>query len=485
MMKTNTNIFIILLFASILYCCDNELDETVYSRLAQSNVFESEEGVQALLYSAYANSSYPAIYLHITWDEWPTGLSLQTGGGMNDAVPMQDFTWTADHGFLSFIHWTPAWNTIRDCNLLLEGIDDSPLENIIKSRIKSEAIFLRAKAYYDLYLLFGPVPLRINNDLPFELPRVSEEVMVAFIENEMIAAINGLPESVSDNEYGRLSKWSARAFLDKVYLNTKQWQKSADLGFEIINSNKYSLFPSYENLFKVENERNSEYIYVAPKTSLERASSMDLFAVTSPPGMKSNVRLGIEWGYSWRSFGNQFRIFDSFYNSFENGDTRRNPIITEYIDDSDNTIQLLGNDDSRSFKFFPDRGAQGAAHGNDFPVVRYADILLSRAEALNELNGPNQESINLINLVRVRANASLLSLSDFASTEELRNHLLDERKWEFYNENQRTADMKRMGKFIEQALARGKTNAKPFHVRFPIPQSAINANPLLIQNEGY
>jgi hypothetical protein len=122
---------------------------------------------------------------------------------------------------------------------------------------------------------------------------------------------------------------------------------------------------------------------------------------------------------------------------------------------------------------------------NDIAEVRYADVLLARAEALNELDGPNQESIDLINLVRDRAGLPGYSLAEFPAKEDMRDALLQERGWEFYSERIRRQDLIRMGKFISSAQARGVTNAKPTHVVFPIPQAALDANPELEQNDGY
>ena len=138
---------------------------------------------------------------------------------------------------------------------------------------------------------------------------------------------------------------------------------------------------------------------------------------------------------------------------------------------------------SLSGKYEFDPSAAGAAQGNDLPVVRYADILLSRAESLNELTGPTQEAIDLINLVRIRAGVVPLTVGSFTK-ETLRNALLTEREWEFYSESKRREDQIRQGRFISGAKARGKV-AEPFHERFPIPLTEINANPKLQQNPGY
>jgi hypothetical protein len=138
----------------------------------------------------------------------------------------------------------------------------------------------------------------------------------------------------------------------------------------------------------------------------------------------------------------------------------------------------------RSFKFPEDLPATGADMGNDFPVVRYADILLSHAEALNEINGPTQEAIDFINAVRTKAGVPALSLADYGTKELLRDHILKERGWEFFSEELRRQDLVRQGKFIEYGKSRGKT-AFDYQVLYPIPQSEIDRNPSLKQNDGY
>lgn len=107
---------------------------------------------------------------------------------------------------------------------------------------------------------------------------------------------------------------------------------------------------------------------------------------------------------------------------------------------------------------------------------------------MNELNGPNQETIQLINQVRNRAGltgSDEVILTDFASKEDLRDPIFEERKWEFYNEGHRRTDLIREGKFVEQAVKRGVENASEHRIRYPLPQAALDANPELEQNEGY
>ena len=135
-------------------------------------------------------------------------------------------------------------------------------------------------------------------------------------------------------------------------------------------------------------------------------------------------------------------------------------------------------------KYF-DNNAISNAHGNDIPVLRYADILLSKAEALNELRGVNDSSLLLINLVRTRAGIPDILSADVAGKDAFRDMILRERGWEFISEGKRREDLIRHGKFYTSAVQRGITAAKETHVRFPIPQSEIDANKAIEQNDGY
>jgi hypothetical protein len=181
----------------------------------------------------------------------------------------------------------------------------------------------------------------------------------------------------------------------------------------------------------------------------------------------------------------QNRLYDSFYNSFNAADLRKNLIITQYINSSGKTISLLKQNNTRAFKFVPDINAVGKAHGNDIPVIRYADILLARAEALNEISGPSQEALDLIQMIRTRAGLTTPQPLAGLTKEKLRDNILNERGWELHIEGVRRQDLIRHGKFISYAIARGATNAKEHQKLFPIPQTEINANPLCKQNPGY
>ncbi len=367
---------------------------------------------------------------------------------------------------------------------MLDNISNANISDDQKNGYIAEARFIRAISYYHLYTAFGPVPLRKSTNDSLHLSRATKEEMESFIESELLAVSSVLPDPGKEEEYGRANNGAAQSFLVKFYLNTKQWQKCADMASNVMNKNYYQLYPDYFNLFHIENEMNKEFIWVRQATP--SGPGTQWCNKTWPPGFAQDPISGLNFQSNWLNFGAQYSNQDSFFNSFAASDARKKLMLTQYINSAGKTIMLMTTpNNTRSLKYWPDPNAIGGFNGNDLPEIRYSDILLSRAEALNELGGPNQESIDLINLVRARAGVSDLLLSDFASKIDLRDQILKERGWEFYSEGLRREDLIRMDKFIENAQARGHASAKSYMVLFPIPQQAMDSNPDLVQNPGY
>lgn len=472
--------------------CVDILNEPVYSQLAPENLLMTEEGIKNVLYSAYAhtaNMSGASSKAVIAMEEWQTDLMWQTGGGENgNAVQFINYTLDPGMGLLFGEIWSPNYRAIRNANIILENIDEVELTNQKKNEYRAEARFIRAISYIKLYESFGTVPIRRSTTDELEVPRPSVEEMTTFIEEDLLFCLDILPDPGSEEEFGRANIGSALGFLIKFYLQEKQWQKVVDYSDDLMALGYYSLYPVYQDMFKVENERNSEMIWVRPAyPDATRSSANDWMNGAFPVGFQKDPVSGLEFQSNWVIFASEYRMRDQFYNSFSEDDKRKSLIVTSFINSAGDTIQLLGDDNTRSFKYWPDPNAVQQAHGTDIPVIRYADILLSRAEALNEISGPNQESLNLINQLRARAGLSSapLLLSMFSTKEFLREQILKERGWEFYSEAKRRLDMIRMGVLISNAKERGISGAQDFRVLLPIPQQAIDSNPVLVQNEGY
>lgn len=471
-MKSNYIKVILLVILFPLTACNDLLEENIYSELTPGNFLSTTDGKQSVLSSAYGSiqlrgqNSY-SVSPYSSGEAWNRGGSIE-----NLITPLSNFTWDSNHEWFASV-WGTLYSAIRDANIVIDNTGpQSTSPGALDAQLNAEARFVRAWAYAYLYDWYGPVPLFLSStpeDL--KMGRATDEAVKAFIEKEYLEITQTLP--LVQAQFGRATKGSAMGLLCKFYLNTKQWQKCADMARKVMDLNKYSLVPKYKDVFSLANEGNAEMLWVIPASPQAGHSLVALTFPTDYPLPQPNQQV-----FAARSY-----FFDSFVNSFTPGDTRKDLIVTEYVNTSGKKIQLLGFDQSLSGKYEFDPNAAGATQGNDLPVVRYADILLSRAEALNELNGPSQEAIDLTNRVRTRAGASPLTLGSFTK-ETLRDHLLKEREWEFYAEMKRREDLIRHGKFISNAKAKGK-NAQPFNVLFPLPVTELNANPNLVQNPGY
>lgn len=473
-------IIAVLIFGASLFGCQNALDEEVYSQFGPGNFFKNASDAEALLNSAYAveqKQGTDGFRNILLMAEVNTDLLIVREGGLRGlAQPLEDFTWNASHEFFSTA-WTRYYNAIFRANLVIDEVPAIPMDEARKAVIIGEARFLRISGYLSLYDLFGPTPLittsRVSSD---DRPaKATEEEFIQFVTEELKGAADLLPKT--QTQYGRATKGAALAFLAKFYLNLKNWPKTVETAQAVEGLGVYGLYTgaSRTDLFKIENEVNNEFIYVRPHIA-QPGLGTNYLGHVAPPNYKFK-------GSAKTNYATQLKTLSGFYNSFHPADQRRNAFITSY-ENTNGQIVTLGNDDARSFKFPEDLPATGADMGNDFPVVRYADILLSHAEALNEINGPTQEAIDLINTVRVKAGVPLLVLGDFAAKETLRDHILKERGWEFFSEELRRQDLVRHGKFIEYGKNRGKI-AFDYQVRYPIPQSEIDRNPNLKQNDGY
>jgi hypothetical protein len=475
-----------------LTSCEKLLEVTPNSEFAPGNVLTSESGIKSLLFAAYAEQQTQENSRFVINDsEVCTDIGFNSGGAENaQLLPIMNFSWNTDILTFQADVWAPNYRCIRNANGVIENIDNVKTSDATKKMLKAEARVLRAHAYAILYTWFGGVPLRKSTDQPADLARATDEEMKAFIESEITQSVADLPDPGKEETYGRLNKGNANGILAKFYLNTKQWQKAADAAKVVIDFNYYSTTQlAFKDLFKVENEgiTNKEMMLVLPCRN-EVGFGNWYMAGALPAAFKSTTQVPeFVYAATMSNFATQYRLRTAFVNSLDAADKRRSLICTSYINQSNVTVSLATGDNARSFKFW-DNTTIGNNGGNDVPLLRYADILLARAEALNELTGaPTPECFTLINQVRTRAGLPNLTLTTTATKENFRDAIFRERGWEFISEGKRREDLIRQGTFLSSAITRGvaaslATNAK---VLFPIPLSELQANQLLVQNPGY
>ncbi len=468
-------ISIVAISTLFLASCEDPLNEVIYSQLAPNTLLNTENGINSVLNSAYAfahrNDGGAANWSPYYLGASPSGEVYGKGGSIEALwVQLENFTWNPIQSQITS-QWPIYYNAIRDANIVLENIDESGLSSTFISSKKAEAHFIRAWAYSELYNLFGALPIYQSTlDDPLQ-PRATEEATKAFIESELSSAIADLPET---SQFGKGNKGAARAIAAKYYLNTKQWQNAQEMCDAVIGMGKYGLESSVERIYAMDNEGNKEMVWALPKTSLSGTNGAIQALIYPPTYPRPYSNNGV--------FAARTYLYDSFVNSFEVSDARKGLITTAW---SVGGISqpALGKNQSFPSKYPWDPNSQGWMTGNDVPIVRYADILISKAEAMNELNGPSQAAVDLINQVRLRANASQISLVGLTK-ESFRTLIFKERSWEFFFEGKNREDQIRQGTFISDAVSRGKA-AKDFHKLYPIPQTEIDANKNLTQNPGY
>ena len=475
---------IIPLFVALvaMWGCTDFLQEEVYTQYDPENYLQTEAGINSVLVASYDQMHAIANQRErlYTLSEFPGDIMWEWGGGFEAlANVFIYYSWDPSVGAIE-APWRNWYQSIRNANSLLDNIEKATSLSPEKvKQLKAEATFIRAADYYYLWDFYGPVPLITTAaELNLEPSRPTADEFNTFLAAELQAAANDLPKDQS--LWGKADKGSAYALLGRFYLNTGQWQKAAEASKAVIDLNKYSLFNGdLANMFAVQNERNSEIILSSPATPNARGNTY--MPHTFPPNypVQSN----------WINWGAQYCVYNDWVVTYHPDDKRRNWFLWEYTDKNGVYHDLLDPNDKgravRCFKYVPDPDAVSQNHGNDLVMIRYAEVLMNRAEALNELSGPNEEAISLINQIRTRAGAPNYSVSDFSSKEALRDAILEERGWEFVTEGLRRRDLIRHGKLIERAKARGVNNAASHHELYPIPQAEINSNPNLEPNPGY
>lgn len=471
--------------------CSEFLEEQVFTEYDPASFLNTEAGINAVLTATYSQSRPNYRETWFSFAGWTTDLQLERGGGYAaPAATFAAFDWQPSNAFFRN-NWQQIYAAIRNANALLDNIDEVtaiPRDKV--AALKGEAQFLRAFNYHVLEDLFGGVPLITSAaELNLEPTRSSNEETLAFIVSELREAANNLP--VDAELSGKATKGAALALLGRVLLNDKRWQEAADAFGQVIELQKYELFTPVEGLFSVDNEANAEMIFVFE--SLNTGPGWNYTPHAYPVGYPTGqVNYGAQFQL-WRWFVDSFHPNDRRALEYDPDNGKYGWILKNYTDKGGNFIDLM-NDEiipgiekkyPRSFKFTPDPNALAQNHGNDIPIIRYAEVLMGRAEALNELQGPNQESIDLLNQIRTRAEIPPYNLADFPSKESLRDQILMERAWEFFTEGHRRWDLIRHDRYISGAQERGKTLAQPHHVLFPLPQTELDANPALTQNPGY
>ena len=500
-----------------------DLEEEVFSDLTSDNFPTTEQQFIAAL-----GATYTSLYF---FGQHNSFFSLLEVSSDEICIPQRGSDWF-DGGMWLRVHrhtlnaseesvlngWNALYGGINDCNRVVDLFENLVLQGSVSQEDAAafigEVKVLRALYYYWLMDGYGNIPIVTSfagaDPNPPTVPRAQ---VFAFIEGELNENVPNLSREKDATTYGRFNYWAGRALQAKLYLNaaqytgTARWDEALAACDDIINSGLYSLENNYFTNFNTDNSGSNENILVIPYDQ-NNATGFNLPQMTLHYSSQATFELQQQ---PW----NGYCTLQEFYESYEDVDGRKGEWGNQQVRGnfhagpqfaSNGTTRLVDssaepNDpDGQPLTFTPEvnqlePGAlrqAGARVGkfefalgatpdlsNDFPILRFSDILLMKAEILVRENKMLEDALMAVNEVRRRAGG----IDEWEMMDLTLDNLLAERGREMFYEGWRRQDLIRFGKFTGTWWE--KPASAPERQIFPIPQQAIGANPNLVQNPGY
>lgn len=445
-------------------CGDSFFDLEPASSVTIDKVYKTASDYNVAVIGCYAKLQSQVNFYTECCEYRSDNLSLGAPtAGTQDRYDIDHFTEKPSNGILSS-YWANFNNNVYRCNLLLDQIDGANFAENLKKQYKGEAMFIRALNYFNMYRIWGGVPATkhvVSAAEALKVARYSDEQMFDLIAGDLkeIVDNNYLPETYSSADMGRATSGAAKALLGKVYLTFHKWTEAKDILSQLIG--KYQLVSPIAQVFDVDNKNNNEII----------------FAVHFNKEIEGE---GHSYWYNLTNASDDTNQTSSLLNTFPTGDARKDLITYVQVEKN---VRLMN-------KFYDTKSPTFKTVGNDQILLRYADVLLMYAEALNEIQYDASEgslALKYLNAVRQRAGISNLTVKQLPTQEKFRKGILVERQREFPYEGQRWFDLVRMG-FAKSVMAENGIEIKDYQLLFPIPQQEIEKvgdKSILWQNPGY
>lgn len=445
-------------------CGDSFFDLEPASSVTIDKVYKTASDYNVAVIGCYAKLQSQVNFYTECCEYRSDNLSLGAPtAGTQDRYDIDHFTEKPSNGILSS-YWANFNNNVYRCNLLLDQIDGANFAENLKKQYKGEAMFIRALNYFNMYRIWGGVPATkhvVSAAEALKVARYSDEQMFDLIAGDLkeIVDNNYLPETYSSADMGRATSGAAKALLGKVYLTFHKWTEAKDILSQLIG--KYQLVSPIAQVFNVDNKNNNEII----------------FAVHFNKEIEGE---GHSYWYNLTNASDDTNQTSSLLNTFPTGDARKDLITYVQVEKN---VRLMN-------KFYDTKSPTFKTVGNDQILLRYADVLLMYAEALNEIQYDASEAslaLKYLNAVRQRAGISNLTAKQLPTQEKFRKGILVERQREFPYEGQRWFDLVRMG-FAKSVMAENGVEIKDYQLLFPIPQQEIEKvgdKSILWQNPGY
>lgn len=505
-------------------CNDDFLTEIPSDFVAPETFYRNQNDAISALTSAYAtfvalpsplgNADYVGRNLWMLV-EYPTEVTTSRLSAANERSLIGNYhtQFTSSHPYLESV-WQAAYFGINRANTVIERVPAIDMDATRRDRIVGEAKYLRAVHYTFLAGLFGGVPLKLTPTTSIEgatLPRATAKDTYAQIAKDLTEAAAVLPASWPTGDFGRATKGAALTLLGKSYLQAAATGASdagdyakAATAFRTVQTLGYSLDANYASLFDGTNERSPEIIWSIQNVRVPNAGgylSQWFSPVTSPQIFQPGGQ-------------NQFQGERPFYDSYNAADIRKAGTWNTSITYNGKTVTWAwtsgiqvqtqyGSTGPTPRKYLDFGAPAAAAEGIDYAMLRYADVLLSLAEAINASSGPTSEAYGLVN--QVRARAKIPNLTAGLSANAFRDSVFTERRFELAMEMHGVFDNRRNWTWAKgrveanmaqiAALNRSpftssveKFNAAPIPDKwrlYPIPAHACELNTELVQNPGW
>lgn len=512
--------------------CTN-LEEEVYSEVLSSSFKPTEKDLPYILAPVY--SSFRSLmfgwqgYFDLQEEPADAIITPVRPNGWDDAGTyrrMHQHTWTSEQ-WQPTNTWNQAYSSITRANRVIAQIEDKeiPLQDAVGKAAVAELRAARALAYYLLLDNHGNVPI-VTDYRDVTLPQQStRKELYDFIIKEVTEALPLLTSDVAAS-YGRMNKWAAKALLAKIYLNaevytgTAQWDAVIKEADDIIASNSYVIDANYSDVFTFTNHNSKEIIFAVPYDQIYGQGSQIHMKTLDPAS-------AVVFGMSAGPWGGNCAV-PQFIDSYDKDDTRLtdswiqgpqiNPTTGAVAINYVKAVPGIGGDgtvaaSNAGYRIGKYKIKQGATNNldNDYPMFRYADILMMKAEALLR-KGSADAAAALVTQVRQRnfkANPAkatvkgedLLKGSTYqygwqekdgtvavkdGGADIKYGRFLDELGWEFAAEAHRRQDLIRFGVFQTKTWFNHRPHAQAqLRTLFPIPFGELTKNPNLKQNSGY
>lgn len=447
--------FIIFTLLAVLSSCEDDLYQAPISEQSTEDFYRNTSDMEIAVNGVY-NTLKDYAMLHFYLSEVRSDNVYSPGTGVRDWNPVNNFEQTLATNDLMADAWSINYKGVSRANLVLENItEDNVPDETTRYRMIGECEFLRALFYFDLVRWFGKVPVYskvISVTEALEIPRASVTEVYELVVSDLKDAIDKLP--VSYDTPGKSTSGAARALLAKVYLTMSGNDYGIDgpcLGEDkyeealaqldtVITNGVYGWVDDYASIFDYNNENNADIVFDVQAIDDGQTGDRGVGAI-APTLMylESYAKINISFA-GGVSADSPIAPSDNFLNSFDTNDVRDDfSILMSFIDENDNTIS------EPQYVKFLDLNNQPADRYNweiNFPVIRYTDVLLMKAEALIQLDKEQSTVDDIVNKVRTRAGI------DEVSNVTL-DMLLEERRKEFMAEGLRWHDLVRTGKVLD------------------------------------